>query len=99
MAKAKIEISDVAMEVYKNIALWHNGETEEPNKQNLAVLSNDIVEIVLKEAFKTDGVSTKVGIEMGPDAQENMMKAFKEHQEDVSKNSKKSGIFSFLKNN
>ena len=95
MGKAKIEISDVAMKVYNDIARWHNGDEEAPNKQNLAVLSNEIVELVLKEAFSQKGIDTKVGIEMGPDAQKNMMDAFKKHQDDVASNSKKDGIFSF----
>ena len=98
MGKAKIEISDVSMEVYKKIATWHNGEQEEPNMQNLALLSNELVEFVLKEAFDQKGVDTKVGIEMGPDAQKNMMEAFKKHQDNVAETSKKGGVFSFLRN-
>ena len=93
MDKAKIEISDVSMGVYKKIANWHNDE-EPASVQNIAELSNDIVEYVLAEAFGQDIEANNVGIEMGPNATENMMKAFKEKQEEnKSKNSVFSKIF------
>ncbi len=79
MDKAKIEINDVSMGVYKKIANWHNSE-EPASVQNIAELSNDIVEYVLSEAFNQDIESNNVGIEMGPDAQKNMMDMFKKKQ-------------------
>lgn len=91
MGKAKIEISDVSMGVYKKIAEWHNSE-EPANKHNLAILSNEIVEYVLAEAFNQDINANNTGIEMGPDAQKNMLKLFKESQE----KEKKKGLFGFF---
>lgn len=93
MEKAKIEISEVSMGVYRKIAEWHNDE-EEASVQNLAQLSNEIVEFVLAEAFNQDVNANNVGIEMGPEAQANMMKAFKESQ--GKEETKKPGFFGFL---
>ena len=94
MEKAKIEISEVSMGVYKMIAQWHNSD-EEATTQNLASLSNEIVEYVLSEAFNQDINANNVGIEMGPDAQENMLKLFKESQKKEEENNKK-GLFGFM---
>ena len=85
MDKAKIEISDVSMGVYKKIATWHNSE-EPASVQNIAELSNDIVEYVLAEAFNQDIEANNVGVEMGPEAQNNMMEMFKKKQEEDKKN-------------
>ena len=94
MEKKKIEITDVSMEVYKKIAAWHNSE-EDASVQNIAELSNEIVEFVLVEAFNQDINEKNVGIEMGPDAQKNMMDAFKKSQGEREKEDKKGffGIF------
>lgn len=92
MEKAKIEISEVSMSVYKKIAQWHNGDKEEPNVQNLALLSNEIVELVLAEAFNQDVNANNIGIEMGPDAQKNMMEAFMKSQGQEEEPNKK-GLF------
>ena len=73
------------------IAEWHNSE-EPASVQNIAELSNDIVETVLAEAFNQDLDSNNVGVEMGEKAQDNIMKMFKKKQEE-EKDKRTSNIF------
>ena len=59
MKKAKIEISEVSKGVYDKIAKWHNDE-EPASIQNIALLSNEIVEKLTEIQPPTLGAASRI---------------------------------------
>lgn len=94
----KIEMRELIVKVRNKIATWHNGdkeingEKEEPNGQNLLLLSQEVVEDVLNEAASQLGAQTKSGVEMDEEATKEKIKENMENQqqeEETQNNSSK----------
>jgi len=94
MAEFELDTTKKINEIYTKIALWHNGEKEEPNKTSLVLLSQDIVEDIIKFTIKDLNAKTKSGVRM--DNEEAKKEFLKKIQEENPKD-KKRRFFDFLK--
>ena len=85
MKEIKIEMNEVIKTVHNKIAIWVTNFNKGVEDENgLKIISQEIVEDVLKEAVKGMGGSGKSGIEIDPDAtKQNISKDFNEFQKDL----------------
>ena len=86
MSKLKVDMSSLIPEVYLKIANWHNGDEENPTKESLKVLSQEIIQDILMHAFKElKGAKTTIKIEVDE------AKAFEEINKSYEKFKKEHG--------
>jgi len=60
MNKKKFNMDDAILKVYNKIAIWHNDDS---SKEGLKVISQEIIEDVLKDALSGLEAQMGVGIE------------------------------------
>lgn len=86
-----MDITKKIHEIYGKIAVWHNGDEDEPNKTNLLGLSQEIVEDMINFTIQELDVKTRSGVEVSEEGKKELLKKM------LDEKPKKKGLFSWLK--